>query len=101
MPKNLQVATQIVKVFVYLYVGIAIVVLLYGVYSILTKRTRVFGDDDSSYRYSPLASLSIKFHRIIPRKNQQYGGSAAQLYGILYVVVGLLMLAPVIYYLAK
>ena len=105
--EGLSSAIEIVKIFAIGYGFIAIVILVYGIVSVFTGRSRVFKDEGSSYGFSKRLTViksvidkSISpfyYHRIIPRSSQGLKGTPARLTGWIYIIIGLLMLAPLIW----
>jgi len=102
--EGLSLAIDVVKIFAIGYGLIATTILIYGIFSVITGQTRVFKDEKSSYGFSKSLTLiksimdkSISpfyYHRIIPHASQSLKGSPARLTGWFYIIIGLLMLAP-------
>ena len=111
MSESLSIAVDIVKIFAVFYGLIAVSILIYGVFSILTRKTRVFKDEESSYGFSKtltvidsVISKSFKpfyYHRIIPKDSEELKGDSAVLVGWVYITLGLLMLSPLIWAFIK
>lgn len=104
---GLALGYDIAKIFAILYGLVCISVLVYGIYSFINSSSRIYKDEESSYKASlPLSIVrSIKnksleifyWHRIIPKENIQVRGSVGRLMGLIYILIALLMLAPLVW----
>lgn len=104
MYEGIAVAINIVKLFAALYGVVAVTVLLYGLISVIKRETRVYVDDASSYGFSKkittvnsMVSRSLKpfyYHRTIARDSRGLTGDSATMVGWVYIILGVLMLAP-------
>lgn len=107
MSESYSLVILILKIFAAGYTLLPISVILYGIYSIVSGYSRVFGDDESSYGISkPLSVLNSVlsksvdpglYHRVIPHDSKPVSGSSATVMGVLYIIVGLMLLFPLVW----
>ncbi len=107
MEESLSLVVDIVKIFAGAYGLIAVVIIIYGIISVIKRETRVFKDEDSSYGFSKkltvidsVISRSFKpffYHRTIPNNSEGLSGEPATIMGWIYIVIGLFMLSPLIW----
>lgn len=107
MNESLSIAVDIVKIFAGVYGLAAIGILIYGIVSVINQKTRVFKDEESSYGFSKTLTVidsainkSFKpfyYHRTIPKDSEGLTKEPAILVGWVYIVLGILMLAPLIW----
>lgn len=107
MNESLYLAYDIVKIFAVIYGIIAFGVLVYGIISVFTGRTRVYKDEDSSYGFSDKLTVfnsainrsfsPFYFHRRIPKESKSLSKEPAVIMGWNYIFIGLLMLLPLVW----
>lgn len=107
MNEGLSVAIDIIKIFAAIYGLIALIIIAYGFRSIIHRKTRIFKDEELSYGFSKKISVidsalskSFKpfyYHRTIPKESEEIKDDSAVLVGIVYIILGLLMLSPLIW----
>lgn len=108
-PTSFDLLVTLLKIIYFTYALIPIIVILYGIRSIITNSSRIYGDDDSNYSFSSkltvinsIINKSVTpfiYHRTIPHDSRSVKGDTAKLTGIVYIILGLLLLIPL--YLGK
>ena len=88
--ESFEIAIIIFYIFLAVYIVISLGILFYGLYSLVVKRTRIFEDK--------MLPPSDRSHRTLPRSSKGIHGSTAQLVGLVYIILGGLMLAPVVWF---
>jgi hypothetical protein len=102
---NFAVLKDLIKIFSLFWSFFAIGVIIYGLKSFLSGRSRIYRDDEGRWGYSKLMEIlnpgrpSTWFYpRFLPYESTEVKDSAAKLMGIIYIFIGLFLLAPIIYF---
>lgn len=112
MEESIQIATDALKVFFGMYIFASVVLISYGFYSIFTRSSRIFKDEEGNFKiskpYSIMSSLIygrpkiVIYRRVLPYDSQGLYGESAVVMGFIYIALGLLMLMPILFwFLAK
>ncbi|NMC35564.1 hypothetical protein GYA49_00815 [Candidatus Beckwithbacteria bacterium] len=107
METSIELMSGLAKIIVFVYGFISLLVLIYGIKSIIAEQTVIWRDDEGNYAYSKKITI-IKsilhgsfspfiYPRIFPRESESYYGSSAKFLGVLYIILGLFMLTPFIW----
>jgi len=107
MHEGVSLAIDIAKFFSIVYGLIATGVLTYGIVSVIKRETRLYADEESSYGFSKrltavdsIVSKSLKpfyYHRTMARDSRGLTGDSAAVVGWVYIILGVLMLAPLVW----